>query len=111
MPPSGGIVRNRWLRPTRPPARSRAPFEPFRAEERPPRGRWLAATFRFDQFREPPFVVVLVLLPGDLSVGRVDQPKQGTQVLLVDLGVTAFRVDQRPALGSMEEGVHQKHLG
>jgi len=39
---------------------------------------------RFDQFREPPLRIVLVIAPGDFSIGRVDQSQKRTQILLTD---------------------------
>ena len=65
---------------------------------------------RFDQFREPPLRNIPAILPGNLSVGGVDQPQEWPEILLADLNIPAFAVDQGPALGGMVEGVDQQHI-
>ena len=63
---------------------------------------------RLDQFRQPPLRIVLVIRPGNLAIGGVDQPQKRPQILLADLRIAAFGVDQGPALGRMVEGVDQQ---
>ncbi len=61
-----------------------------------------------DQFRQPTICIILVIRPGNLSVGRVDDAQEWTQILWVDFGVGAFGVEQGPALGRMIEGMREQ---